>query len=316
MAASRSDAAAPPRTALQSELVDRINELIRSSGPAPGGRVREAWLSRKLGVSRTPIQAALQHLLVAGVLTRHPKGGYLVARMPPSANGSLGGTAGDTDLYARMLRDIIAGETRDGVSESALMRYYGVGRGEILQVLRRLMREGLAEPLPGRGWTLLALSGEQLARSYHLRSILEPAMLADRAYRPDLDALVQLRAEHEAALQNLTRHTPWQDLFELDAKFHETLAAGTGNEMIVDIVRRQNRLRRLAEFVSYVRLDRVRASMQEHVAILDALLAGDADWAAALMRRHLAVSREETEAHFDRDRVELGTSPSSLTRVG
>jgi DNA-binding GntR family transcriptional regulator len=182
-------------------------------------------------------------------------------------------------------------------------------------VLRRLVREGLAEPLPGRGWTLLSITGEQLTRSYHLRSILEPAMLAERAYQVDHDALTQLRAGHEFALDSLSADSPWQELFELDAKFHEALARGTGNEMIVDVVRRQNRLRRLAEFVSYGRLERVRQSIQEHLAIIDALLGGDRDWAAALMRRHLAVSRRETEEHFDRDREALGTNAGGLNRV-
>jgi DNA-binding GntR family transcriptional regulator len=295
--------------------VERIKELIRSNGFTARGRVREATLSRALGVSRTPVRAALQHLLVAGVLASHPRGGYVVTRMPSSTNGSFGGDGVHAKLYGRLLCDIIMNEAPDAVSESALMRHYGVGRGEIVQVLRRLVREGLAEPLPGRGWMLLSINSEQLARSYHLRSILEPAMLADRAYRADHEALARLRAEHEAALDSLSADSPWQELFELDAKFHETLARGTGNEMIVDIVRRQNRLRRLAEFVSYARLERVRQSMTEHVTIIDALLAGDSDWAAALMRRHLAVSRQETEEHFECDREALGAASAGLTRV-
>jgi DNA-binding GntR family transcriptional regulator len=303
------------RSALQSELVERIRELIRRDRSVARGRLRAATLSRALGVSRTPILAALQHLLLIGVLVRHPRGGYEVAQMPSLPAPSLGGDTGQANLYGRLLRDIIMNEAPDAASESALMRHYRVGRGEILQVLRRLVREGLAEPLPGRGWTMLSINGEQLARSYHLRSLLEPAMLSDRAYRPDGEVLVRLRAEHGDALAGLSPDSPWQELFELDAGFHEALARGSGNEMIVDIVRRQNRLRRLAEFVGYCRLERVRASMQEHVAIIDALLAGDRDWAAALMRQHLAVSRRETEEHFDRDRRALGAAAAGLSRV-
>lgn len=302
------------RSALQSELVERIRELIRGDGAVARGRVRAAALSRSLGVSRTPVLAALQHLLLAGVLARHPRGGYVVARMPSPARAALDGEAGDANLYGRILRDIIMDEAPAAGSESALMRHYGVGRGVILQVLRRLVREGLAEPLPGRGWAMLSIDAGQLARSYHLRGLLEPAMLCERGYRPDAEALARLRAEHHAALDGLSADSPWPELFELDAGFHEALARGTGNELIVDIVRRQNRLRRLAEFVGYGRLERVRASMEEHVAIIDALLAGDRDWAAALMRQHLAVSRKETEEHFDRDRRAMGAA-TGLSRV-
>ena len=317
MAGAHRGPAPPLRSALQSELVDRILELIRSNGFAAPGRVREAVLSRTLGVSRTPVRAVLQHLVAAGVLASHPRGGYLVTGMPvPTTTGSFGGDGGQATLYGRLLRDIIMSEAPDAVSESALRRHYGAGRGEILQALRRLVREGLAEPLPGRGWTLLSIDGEQLARSYHLRGILEPAMLADRGYEADPATLARLRAEHETALESLSAASPWQELFDLDAKFHETLARGTGNDLIVEIVRRQNRLRRLAEFVSYARLERVRQSMMEHVTIIDALLAGDRDLAAALMRTASGrVAPGDGRALRARSHGLLGPTPAALGRV-
>ena len=135
------------------------------------------------------------------------------------------------------------------------MRHYGLGRGEILRVLRRLVREGLAEPLPGRGWTVLKFDGEQMQKSYHLRYIVEPALLTDRDYMIDRGALERLKTDQQAALLALSPNSPWRELFELDATFHETLARGSNNDLIVDIIRRQNRLRRLAELFSYSRLE-------------------------------------------------------------
>jgi len=303
------------KSELQTELVSRISEWIRNQDPGDKIRVREAVLSRELGVSRTPIRAALHHLVAEGVLHPHELGGYIVLHMPPAASDSL--TPGDeaAGLYGRMLRDIILHEMPDPATESALMRQYGAGRGEILQVLRRLMREGLAEPLPGKGWTMLKFDGEQMLKSYHLRSILEPALLTDRDYVIDRPALERLKADHQAALAALSEASSWREIFELDATFHEVLARGTRNDLIADIIRRQNRLRRLAEFFSYSRLERIRASMTEHVAILDALLAGDPAWASALMRQHLTVSRTETEDHFSRDLEAVRSASSGIERL-
>ena len=59
--------------------------------------------------------------------------------------------------YARMLRDIVLNEIPRPTSESWLMRRYGADRGEIVRALRRLVREGLAEPLPGRGWNVIVV---------------------------------------------------------------------------------------------------------------------------------------------------------------
>lgn len=301
------------KSELQTELVSRIGEWIR--GREREMRVREAVLSRELGVSRTPIRAALQHLVSEGVLAPHAVGGYTVLHLPPIAVESMTPGENSAGLYGRMLRDIILSETPDPATESALMRQYGAGRGEILQVLRRLAREGLAEPLPGRGWTMLKFDIDQMRKSYHLRYIVEPALLTDRDYSIDRPVLERLKAEQQSALRDLTRSSPWRELFELDAAFHETLARGSNNDLIVDIVRRQNRLRRLAEFFSYSRLERIRASMTEHVSIINALLDGDQAWASALMRQHLVISRAETEENFTRDLEAVHSAASGIERL-
>jgi DNA-binding GntR family transcriptional regulator len=300
------------RSSLQGELVDRIKDLLRNSG-REGDLLREATLARRLGVSRSPVRAALQHLVGHGVLSPEPAGGYIVRGILPADRDALDTAAGNDRLHSRILRDIILSEVSEPTSESALMRRYGVGRGELIRVLRRLVREGLAEPLPGRGWSLLAFSGARLTMSYRLRIVLEPAMLADPGYRVDRAALARLRADHEAASGSLDASSPWQDIFNLDAVFHETLAAGTGNDLIVDIIRRENQLRRLAEYVGYSRLERIRDFMSEHVRIIDALMASDLTWAAALLRKHLVVSLEETEAHFARDLEIVRENPSAFS---
>lgn len=303
------------KSELQTELVSRISEWVRNQDQGDKIRVREAVLSRELGVSRTPIRAALQHLVSEGVLHPHELGGYTVLQMPPAAADSMNPGEEAAGLYGRLLRDIILNEVPAPATESALMRHYKAGRGEVLQVLRRLMREGLAEPLPGKGWTMLEFNSDQMLRSYHLRGIIEPALLIDRLYFIDRPALERLRADHQTALAALSEDSSWREIFEFDATFHEVVARGSRNDLIVDIIRRQNRLRRLAEFFSYSRIERIRASMLEHVAILDALLAGDQAWASALMRQHLMVSRAETEEHFTRDLEAVRSAASGIERL-
>lgn len=307
---------APLRSDLQGELVAKIRELIRSRNPATASRIREAVLSRELGVSRTPVRAALQHLVAEGILTPHSSGGYTVLKTPAAGSEPHNAEQPGIGLYGFMLRDIVLNEMPEPATESAMMRRYNVGRGELLRAVRRLLREGLAEPLPGRGWVMLKFNGEQLARSYHLRSILEPAMLIDRDYVVERSALEATRADHVAALEALSPESRWQELFELDANFHETLAHGTRNELVVEIIRKQNRLRRLAEYVSYSRLERIRDSMHEHVAVIDALLSGDAGLASALLRKHLSVSSMQTAQNFSRDLNAIRAAPERLQRLG
>lgn len=302
------------RSSLQGELVDRIAGIVRS-GNRSGERLREAALARELGVSRTPVRAALQHLVSEGTLRSEASGGYSVLRVPKLAGEGLDAAAGRDRLHGLLLRDIILNEIDVPVSESALMRRYRAGRGELSRALKRLVREGLAEPLPGRGWMLLKLGIERLVLGYQLRTILEPAVIADPSFDMDREALSRIRVEHEQAQTSIGAMTSWQSLFDLDAAFHEELAAGTGNDLILDVIRRENRLRRLAEYASYRRTERVRTSLVEHIQILDALLAGNATWASALMRQHLMVSLEETQSHFDRDLRALRQNPRLLEHI-
>lgn len=291
----------PFKSELQGELVTRILGVLRSASSNPEDRIREAVLSRNLGVSRTPIRAALQHLVKQGVLKPHAQGGYVLGKRPPNVESAVPSPSSSMSLYGRILRDIILNEIADPASEKFLERKYETGRGELVQVLRRLVREGLAEPSPGRGWTFLKFDAAQMSRSYHLRTILEPAIFLDQHFSVDPKILGRLKSEQLSALRSLTPDSSWPELFELDASLHETLAGGSGNELVVDIIRRQNHFRRVAEFFSYSRLERIRSSMTEHIAIIDALLSGDQRWASELMRQHLKESRRQTEEYLQQD---------------
>jgi GntR family transcriptional regulator of vanillate catabolism len=57
-----------------------VRELILEGELRPGERVSELWLVDRLGVSRTPVRAALVRLEHEGLLETLPSGGYAVRR--------------------------------------------------------------------------------------------------------------------------------------------------------------------------------------------------------------------------------------------
>ena len=85
---------------------------------------------------------------------------------------------------------------------------------------------------------------------------------------------------------------PWSDtasiaLYEMNAAFHEGLAAASGNRYFLVGVQQQNRLRRFGNYDWTFGHERVIVNCREHLAILDQLEAGQNEAAAALLRRHL-----------------------------
>ena len=85
---------------------------------------------------------------------------------------------------------------------------------------------------------------------------------------------------------------PWSEtasiaLYEMNAAFHEGLAAASGNRFLLVGVQQQNRLRRFANYDWTFGYQRVVVNCREHLAILDRLEAGERAEAATLLRRHL-----------------------------
>ncbi len=74
---------------------------------------------------------------------------------------------------------------------------------------------------------------------------------------------------------------------EADLRFHLGLLALAGNDHLVQVVRDLRRRSRLYGLTALVEQGRLEASAEEHLEILDALLAGDETAVREVMTRHL-----------------------------
>lgn len=302
------------RSELQTRIVENVLEHIAARGLTVGARMNLDGFARDLGVSRTPVLAAFDHLARLGILERRPRRGYFVRHAKRRAAGR---PPDEVRLYDRIIDDMSLGMLAGVASESALMRRYDVDRGELGAVLRRLNREGLAAPSLGRGWLFIEFSLDVLRQGYKLRSLIEPGLILDPEFAPDPGRLEGLRRDHIAMLAKLSAGTPFKETFALDARFHETLAEFTQNRFFIEIIRTQNHIRRLSEYLGRFRVENVRRSFQDHLNIIEALETGDRNWAAALMRRHLLQSDGRATCHFESDMAAIRAGArSTAVRTG
>lgn len=284
------DQATPSR--LQADLARRIAALIQTGELAPGTRVTEVGLAERLTVSRTPVRAALAYLVEHGVLARLSDRHLVVSDDPTGLPIPIGveAPAADLDrLFVAIAQDRIAGRIPEAVSESDLMRRYRVPRRTLQRVLERLAEVALVERKPGHGWRFLPSIEDSQARaeSYRFRILIEPAALVEPGFRIDRTWLTDMRHRHEAMIASPWRETSSVALFEMNAEFHEGLAAASGNRYILAAVQQQNRLRRFNCYDWVYGRDRVVVSCEEHLEIMSRLERNDHEIAAALLRRHL-----------------------------
>lgn len=283
-------------SSLQQQLAQQIIDHIRRHDLPKGHHLPEEALAQELEVSRSPVRNALGLLAGRGILSRHVNRGFFLAHaageLAPDGEGS--GEAGEEALYLQIARDLFTGRLDGQVSEADILRRYGTTRSRVLRPLLRLCEEGLARRSPGRGWTFLPTlnSPESHDQSYRFRIAVEPSGILEPNFTPDPGRFARTRRAHLELLSSNIAQVPGSRLFAIDAEFHEMVAACSSNIFILQAVRQQNRLRRLVEYDTYRDPERTLNSCREHLGVLDALLSGDREWAAQLLRRHLEVSRD------------------------
>jgi len=278
---------------LQRKLAVQIAEFIRDNELGEDAHLTELGLAEALKVSRTPVRRALEHLTELNVVApMGPRRGFRVTASP-EALASLTTEAGRSDeeeeLYIRIAGDYVASRLPEQFSEADVMRQYGVSRGLLLRVLQRMTRERVIERNLGYGWRFAPLlrSMESHDESYRFRIVLEPAAILEPAFTLDLAWAGRTRRAHEEILKAPLANLSMIKFFEINAEFHEGLAACSGNHFFHEAVQLQNQLRRFLSYSWTYGQDRIADSCHEHMEILAAVEAGDREWAATLMRRHL-----------------------------
>lgn len=275
-------------TKLQQELAGRIMAMVREDDLAVGSLLNESDTARRLNVSRTPIRGAFDHLATLGAVRRHPHRGIeLIEISPPGAD------IGEDDLIetamVRLAHDRESGALADTLSEQGVMRAYGLSRPHAQQLLRRLAELEMVERKPGYGWRFLAPPRDPGAHDerYRFRLLIEPMGFLEPGFALSKTWIEIMRREHRETLSRPWREGSAVGFFEMNAAFHEGLAAASGNRFIHSAVRRLNQLRRLSNYDWVFGFERVEVNCREHLAILDQVRSGDLPRASTLMREHL-----------------------------
>ncbi|MEW2187504.1 GntR family transcriptional regulator [Streptomyces cellulosae] len=187
---------------------------------------------------------------------------------------------------------LIAGELRPNEVHSApaLAARFGVSATPVREALLDLAKEGLVDAVPNKGYRVTAVSERQLDEYTHVRALIEIPTTAALAAAADPAALAALRpvAEEIVAAATAGDLIAYVDAHQ---RFHLALLALAGNAHLVEAVRDLRRRSRLYGLTALAEQGRLRASAEEHLELLDALLARDTEAVREVMGRHLGQVR-------------------------
>jgi DNA-binding GntR family transcriptional regulator len=197
------------------------------------------------------------------------------------------------DLIYKQLRDrLTRGAIPVGmrIVEQQLADQFRTSRTPVREALRRLEGDGHLVRDPAGGMRPVVPSVRAMRDLYDVRLAIEELVVRRAAGGGDrgmLDALEQEWRGFAAEQRRGGLADPGPAFVEHDEEFHERLAEAAGNQVAVQMLRDiadRIRILRIYDFTSGRRIE---ATIEEHLEIVRAVIAGDADVAAGFMRAHV-----------------------------
>ena len=200
-------------------------------------------------------------------------------------------------VHAQLKKEIELGELAPGtsLSELTLVERTGASRTPVREALRRLAAEGLVDLTPRLGARVSRVSAQSVRDLFEFRQLLEPVAIRQATETAAADPEVRrtftaMRTEFTRIQRRVPSQARSRAFYELADRFDWAIIDATRNEhlrrTIAELRPHTARLRNL----SHLDPQRTDVSVTDHLAICDALLAGDADAAASLIAGHLAES--------------------------
>ncbi len=214
--------------------------------------------------------------------------------------------------YERLREMLLAGEIAAGdrLVNRTLAAELGVSVIPVREAIQRLASEGLVEHIPGAGAYARKLDRREISQLYSFREQLEiyaarEAAAHIRSYQ--LDQLEQVCEEFGALLnqidqaqEQLATHDIVKRWLVLDAAFHEVLIEAADNPWLQKAT---SDLKMLSRVVSskprHLSLEVATRTHDQHLQLIGAIRAGNADAAGDIMRGHIQSAVAFVLQHFE-----------------
>jgi DNA-binding GntR family transcriptional regulator len=212
-------------------------------------------------------------------------------------SGLLGDRSLKLDVYASIVGRIHRGELRPGdrVSESDVAARLGISRAPVREAFSQLAHEGLVIRKPRSGNFIARLTQKDLEDIRDTRVLIECHAARRACTRITADDAAELRGLVAAMAEIAVSSEHWTEAASLNARFHQTVARIANNHILERLWRSLDPLAwLLAPAALPNRQHRPRELVTRHEALLEALLTGDPDHAAAAFKAHIVDAAQRT----------------------
>ena len=194
------------------------------------------------------------------------------------------------------------------LSEGLLAAQCKVGKAPIRNALSRLQQEGWVRSIPRQGHIVAPISLHDVSEIFNMREILEPEVTRNAAGNISPDRLRELNAECQRYYVRPDARAK-RRLLLAHLRFHVEVAAATGNQRITRVLEQLHHESLRLFYLGIGPKDLNRDWQRGHDRLAEALIEGNGDKAARLVREGIRRTRREVlEA--------LAQAPPGLTDRG
>jgi DNA-binding GntR family transcriptional regulator len=179
--------------------------------------------------------------------------------------------------------------------EERLAERLGMSRTPVRESLLRLHAEHFLERHPEGGYRATVPSAQSMRELYEVRRALEVYALRRTSSDGDRDyeGLEELREEWRAMEGGEIAQDA--EFVHLDEDFHRRLAESAGNSQLAEHLRQVNERIRPVRSHDFMTIGRIATTVEEHLGILEAVLAIHTEKAVTLLERHIGESQTVVE---------------------
>jgi DNA-binding GntR family transcriptional regulator len=224
-------------------------------------------------------------------------------------------------VYVELRDQILGGQVPAGqrLVEERLAEQFRTSRTPVREALRRLEGDGYLVRGSGGSLEPALPDVESMSEFYDVRIVIEELVVRRATQEHDLPVLEAIRDDWLAMRADLPTRGPsfaGPDFVYTDESFHRRLATASGNGVLARILVDLNDRIRTIRIHDFTTVDRVEATIGEHLEIIDAVVLGDAEAAAAFMRAHVQRSALVVRQRATDARTRMSRRPGGFEEAG
>ena len=190
------------------------------------------------------------------------------------------------------------------LKEAELAQRLNVSRSPVREALHRLAGDGMLTIIPNRGIFVKEFTEKYVIDLLDLRVLLEQRGIVcskDKLTEATRAELLRMRGEMEELIR--TGNSDINVHSELDTAFHDLVMKLNDNTFVAEVAEKISALNSMFRDLSLRSPERSMESQREHIAMIDAMLAGDTDEAVRVYIDHIEGTKRRVVGEFARRRA-------------